>query len=242
MRWDSRFMPHTILLGGALLLATPLIASLLGAEFLRDRVTWLGRLMERHRFREATGYIGLALILFELLLSLRKRTGLPIPGSFPGWRVVHMFTGAGLVLVIVIHTGGRWGVNLNGLLLAAFVAATFVGLGGKTLEARKIERLTRRAVTASAPISRLRTLILEPLRRAGAVLRVGGVSLAMGRLSAAIDLAGAPWHGGRARITRQGGKGVPLARLRIAWLHTHVVLVASLIVLLGFHILSVYYF
>jgi hypothetical protein len=242
MRWERRVLPHAILLGGALLLVAPLIASLLGADILSAWAAWLGRSMERHRFREVTGYIGLTLILFELLLSLRKRTGLPIPGSFPGWRVVHMVTGAGLVLVIVIHTGGRWGVNLNGLLLAACIAAIFVGLGGKALEARKIERLTARAETGPARFNRLRALILEPLRHAGAVLRVGRASLAMGRSSAAIEVARAPWDGERPRISRQGERGVPLARLRAAWLYTHVVLVTSLIVLLGFHIFSVYYF
>jgi hypothetical protein len=242
MRWESRFTPHAVLLAGAVLLATPLIASLLGADVLRAWVTRLGRLMDYHRFREVTGYAGLALIIFELLLSVRKRTTMPMPGSIPRWRVVHMFTGTGLVLVIVIHTGGRWGVNLNGLLLATFMAATFIGLGGKMLEARMIERLTRRTETGSAPSSRLRALILEPLRRAAALVQLGRVSLTMGRPTAAIDLAGARWHGNRGLSNREKSKGIPLARLRAAWLQTHVVLVASLVVLLGFHILSVYYF
>ncbi len=242
MRWDSRFRPLAVLFGAALILATPLLGSLARAEFLRQWITGLGHLMEVHRFRELTGYAAFGLILFELLLTLRKRTGFPFPGSFPGWRTIHMLTGVALLVAVVIHTGGRWGVNLNGWLLSALLLTAFVGLSGKLLEAHLIERLTRTGGKATLPMRRLVASATEPIRRASAFIGVGLFRVATWRSDVAIKIPGVTHLSSSQPPARQPRRQTPLVPLRMAWLQAHVLLVAALMVLLGFHILSVYYF
>jgi hypothetical protein len=242
MRWETRFTAQALLFGVALSLATPLLASLFGVEVLRERIVALVHLMDNHRFRELTGYAALTLILFELLLSLRKRTSLPLPVSFPRWRVAHMMTGVCLVLVIVVHTGGRWGVNLNGWLLSALILVTFVGLAGKLAEARRIERLTKATTRASTPTRRLVAYATVPVKRAAALAAAGLLRVAPWRPGGTIEVVGLAWPGSNEPAAAQQPKAVPLARMRARWLHTHIFLVAAVTVLLGFHVLSVYYF
>lgn len=212
MRWEARFRPQVVLSAVGVMLAIPLLASLAGAEFLRASVHGVGELMDSHRFREVSGYVGLTLIVFQNLLALRKRTPVPLKGSYSGWRGVHMLVGVALLLVVVIHTGGRWGVNLNGWLLGAFVGATFVALVGKLLEACLVERQRWRR-PARAPSRPWALAALEPV-----FARV--------------------WS----RRGPGGSVGSPVTRLRTAWLGAHVLFVSALVVLLAFHIFSAYYF
>jgi hypothetical protein len=242
MRWETRFASQGLLFAIALSLATPLLASLLGMEVLRERIAGLGSLLESHRFRELTGYAALALILFALSLSLRKRTSLPLPASFPRWRVVHMVTGVCLVLLIVVHTGGRWGTNLNGWLLSALILVTFVGLAGKLAEARRIERLTKATGRGPTPAGWLAAFAAVPIKRAAALAATGLLRVGSWRAGGALEVVGMTWPEPNQPPTPRSPKAPPLARMRARWLHTHILLVAALTVLLGFHILSVYYF
>jgi anaerobic selenocysteine-containing dehydrogenase len=90
-----------------------------------------------------------------MLLSVRKRTGVRL-GAYPKWRSLHVLVGVALLILVVIHTGGRWGVNLNGWLLMAFMLTTFTALVGKLLEATNtadchpiaFKRLRRRKLAA----------------------------------------------------------------------------------------------
>jgi hypothetical protein len=143
-----------------------------------------------------------------MLLSVRKRTGARL-GAYPKWRSLHVLVGVALLILVVIHTGGRWGVNLNGWLLMAFMLTTFTALVGKLLEARA-------AAGRGAPAGAARPFsVLAPLR--GERGSVGAAAPAPRR-------------------------GLSVLVLRRAWLSTHVVVVVALLVLLGFHVLSVYYF
>jgi hypothetical protein len=176
MRWEYRYAPLRVLLTIGVLLALPFVSSLMGKELLRGVVTPLDRLLEVHRYREVTGYLGLGLVLAALAISVQPGK-LRLPFLRRGSRGAHIIIGLALLLVILLHTGGKWGTHLNGLLLWSLHLAIFTALTGKLLENRRME------------------------------MGAGGV----------------------------GG-------LRAVWLLIHLLAVAALLVLLMFHMLSVYYF
>lgn len=135
MRWEFRVRPLAILLAAVLLTGTPLLISLAGGKPLRERFDILERLISNHTFRVASGFIILTLVALEILYSLRKRSRISLPGSRNQWRAVHIVVGTAMVPLVVLHTGGKWGENLNGYLLASLVLTILVGLGGKLAEA-----------------------------------------------------------------------------------------------------------
>jgi hypothetical protein len=240
MRWEVRPKAMLLLCLTGLLLALPLLASLVGREFLRSSVGLVGEAMRDHGFREATGYLALSAVAFQLLLSARKRSTLVRKGSYAGWRAAHMLAGVGLILLIVVHTGGRWGVNLNGMLLSAFALVTVVGLTGKLAEAWMVERLSQRPERA-APFAwkgvlgaggRPGTSLAPSDERGRApVVRAPGSTTAT---LTALPLRNATW-GPRRRVSS-------VAYVRTIWVGAHVLVTAALLALLLFHVLSVYYF
>jgi hypothetical protein len=115
-----------ILLSLMVLAAWPLLAPL------ASQALWplaalgpLGSVAEARMGRLITGYVGLAMVLFQGALAVRSRVAL-LPGEVSRWRSVHRINGVPLLLVLVIHTGGRWGMNLNRTLLAVMVTMMFV--------------------------------------------------------------------------------------------------------------------
>lgn len=236
MRWDVRLRPQLILLGAAVTLVVPLLASLAGADVARAWIAAAGGLMDTHRVRELTGYLALSCVLAQAALSARRRTRLPLRGSYAAWRSLHMLLGVGLLGVVLVHTGGRWGVNLNGWLLTALLLVSFTALVGKALEARAVAHQTPPTSESAArrparPFEALATLFAFAARGQRAVA------------AAEAALTGAAENVWIYRATpARPRRGTSLARLRTLWLHTHVLLVAALLVLLAFHVLSVYYF
>jgi hypothetical protein len=176
MRWEYRVAPLRNLLLLAALLAVPHLSSLMGEELLRPAAQPLDRMLEVHRYREITGYLGLALTLVALSVA-RRKPGIPVPFSRHTFRSAHIVLGLALLGVVVLHTGGTWGSNLNGLLLGSFLLTIFIALIGKLLENRRLE----------------------------------------------------------SRATKVND-------LRNVWLSAHLLMVAVTLVLLVFHVLSVYYF
>jgi hypothetical protein len=176
MRWEYRVGPLRSLLLLGVLLAMPHLSSLMGYELLRPAAQPLDRMLEVHRYREVTGYLGLAMTLAALVLA-RSKPGIRVPFSRQTFRSAHIVLGLVLLIVIVLHTGGTWGSNLNGSLLASLLLTIFVALIGKLLENRRLE-----------------------------------------------------------------SPGTKVNDLRAVWLSVHLLLVAVTLVLLAFHVLSVYYF
>jgi hypothetical protein len=226
MRWEVRPKALLLLCLGALLVASPLLTSLAGWDILRSSVGLVDAAMRNHTFREATGYLAVAAVVFQVTLAARKRSLLLRVGSYGGWRAAHMLAGVGLVLVVVLHTGGRWGVNLNGMLLSAFAVVTTAGLLGKLVEAWMVEQLSRRADRARAAAWTEMSGTASPAGRA------------QGRATAVLAapvLRSVGWK-------PQGRAGTTVTVVRTVWLRAHVLVTAALLVFLLFHVLSVYYF
>ncbi|HEX4953303.1 MAG TPA: hypothetical protein VF017_07910 [Thermoanaerobaculia bacterium] len=142
VRWEFRVLPMIVLLVVTILAVASLLPTLTnGGESL---LAQLARWTKSHLFRQITGFVALGLILLELAYALVKRNKVRLPGDRARWRVVHILVGATLLPLIVVHTGGRWGHNLNGLLLTSLVGTVLVGVGGKLGEALKLRQAERR--------------------------------------------------------------------------------------------------
>jgi hypothetical protein len=214
VNWESKFSIQLALLGFGAALALPLSFSLMGHN-LSINVAGLKSWFENHLFREITGYIGLALALLQNALSIRKRLEWNFPGpSFPAWRGFHILAGVAFLLVVVVHTGGRWGWNLNGWLQSVFVFTVFIGLTGKVWESRLLQR--------ALPVAKPRPATDLPLLVGQAV-------------KPPMPPAGNP--GARAAQLRS-----KVNQARKVWLGAHILLTAAFMALLGFHVFSVYYF
>lgn len=99
-------------------------------------------LIRHHLFLQITGFIAVALVLLQVLLSLRKRWNFPNQITFNSLRAVHIICGTFLTLIVFIHTGGYWKWNINGCLLIVFLLTTCQATLGNALEVR----LTRRMI------------------------------------------------------------------------------------------------
>ena len=74
------------------------------------------------------GSIGAALILWLLLLGVRKRSYASNLGSVQGWTSAHVYLGASLLLVVTLHSGFEFGWNIHTLAYALMVAVILSGL------------------------------------------------------------------------------------------------------------------
>lgn len=128
-------------------------------------------------WKQCSGYTMLALVLFGLLLSARKRWSRFAVGDFAWWRIFHVATGILVLATLCAHTGFSVGRNVNFLLMS-----NFLGLVG------------------------------------------------LGSLAGAITTLETRFAGSRGR------------RLRLWWTRGHILLFWPFLILLSFHILSVYYF
>lgn len=173
----------------ALPLGLSLVSAVLGSEGAP-----LGLFPPDRTLRLVTGYTALALMLFQVLLAARSRRRGRFPGSVGGWRAVHRLLGTPLLLLVVTHSGGRLGGNLNLALLATLMGMMFVTQTGHVAKAYVRQQAKR------APTADFRTA----------------------RLHEAINGESGPIH--------------------LVGLQLHVVLAALATVLLGFHVLTVYYF
>ncbi len=93
-------------------------------------------------YKMITGFIALAFVLFEMILTVRKRGRrwrISIPGSMMLWRTLHIFLGVALVAVILIHTSGVTGHNFNAIFLWVFFATSLSALIGVVAETGVLE-------------------------------------------------------------------------------------------------------
>jgi hypothetical protein len=132
----SRLRARRALLGeiGLLLLMATLTAPALLAAAGHEQV-WLAGVTKSPLARDVTGFAGLAVIAAQVGLTARRRLRRLGAGVRERWLQLHKVTGPVLLLVVVVHTGGRSGSNANALLWAAICGMLALAQGGHVFKA-----------------------------------------------------------------------------------------------------------
>ncbi len=102
-------------------------------------------------FKQISGFTLLGLSVFTAVLSLRKRVKGFSFGDFSAWRVIHVVLGVVTLLVLTLHSGFRFGENLNFFLMLCFSGLLLIGAGFGgvlALEHRLRPALSRKLRTA----------------------------------------------------------------------------------------------
>lgn len=125
-------------------LLAPFAVSPIYLDMLRDRSIELHQYLRGEYYKQITGYVALSFVVLEMVLTLRKRSRgwivkIKIPGSVLLWRSLHIFTGVGLLGVVLVHTLGANGLNYNGIFLWVFFAVTLSALVGVVAETGILE-------------------------------------------------------------------------------------------------------
>ncbi|MEM9904650.1 MAG: hypothetical protein AAF921_06475 [Cyanobacteria bacterium P01_D01_bin.44] len=125
-------------------LLAPFAVSPIYLDMLRDRSIELHQYLRGEYYKQITGYVALFFVVLEMVLTLRKRSRgwivkIKIPGSVILWRSLHIFTGVGLLGVVLVHTLGANGLNYNGIFLWVFFAVTLSALVGVVAETGILE-------------------------------------------------------------------------------------------------------
>lgn len=83
--------------------------------------TWLGYTL---------GTIGALLILWLMLLGIRKRSYNSSMGTVQGWTSAHVYLGTALLLIATLHCGLQFGSNIHTLAYVLMVVVIFSGFFG----------------------------------------------------------------------------------------------------------------
>lgn len=86
-------------------------------------------------FKQVSGFAMLALIAIGLLVSLRKRVSRFSFGDYDFWRLSHVVLGIAALLVLIAHTGFRFGSELNFLLMVNFLLIAAAGANASSVVA-----------------------------------------------------------------------------------------------------------
>lgn len=205
--WQPIALPLllTVIIG----LAAPALASLTGYDVLARNTPRLAAWLDERRMRLVTGWTAAAAVGLLGLHGVRARSNVTFGLSYPVWMMLHYVIGVGFLAVILLHTGGRWGMNLNGWLSLAALGAVVVGVSGKLAEMLLMTRI----VLARTGVPRDRR---------------SGVDRRAGRRPRGADRRIAPTP--------------VLYRFRLGWIGLHSAVAAALVILIGFHVLTVWYF
>ena len=114
-------------------------------------------------YRETTGFLTVGLALLASILTVRKRWRRVSAGAYPAWRLGHAVLGVLTLAMVGVHTGARFGDNLNLALMSSFGAVNVLGAaaGGLTaVEQRFGAGAGRRCRSA---VTLLHVLALWPL-------------------------------------------------------------------------------
>jgi hypothetical protein len=79
-------------------------------------------------------FAGTGIIIFECLLSLRKRYPASPIGRVSTWLRAHVWLGLLSFLLILLHSGMRWGQGLASVLMWMFLLITLSGIAGVILQ------------------------------------------------------------------------------------------------------------
>lgn len=86
-------------------------------------------------FKQISGFSILGLLVIGLFISLRKRMAKFSVGDFDLWRISHVVLGIVALVALVVHTGFRFGSELNLLLMINFLLLVVAGANASTVVA-----------------------------------------------------------------------------------------------------------
>jgi len=102
------------------------------------------------------GTVGAVLILWLLLLGVRKRRYRTAIGSVQGWTSAHVYLGLSLMVIVTLHSAFEFGWNIHTLAYALMVAVIVSGFFGVYAYLRYPELMTKNLGNAT-----LETLMIE---------------------------------------------------------------------------------
>ncbi len=88
------------------------------------------------------GTIGALMILWFTFFGVRKRRYSSTLGTVQGWLSAHVYLGIALIIIVLLHTGFQFGVNVHTLALALMVFVVVSGLYGVVIYIKYPERLS----------------------------------------------------------------------------------------------------
>jgi len=91
----------------------------------------------------AFAFAGTAIIVFECLLSLRKKYPASPLGRLKTWLRAHVWLGLLSFLLILLHAGFRWGHGLAAVIMWIFLAIALSGIYGLALQNYIPRRMTQ---------------------------------------------------------------------------------------------------
>jgi len=86
-------------------------------------------------FKQISGFTILGLVVIGLAISLRKRLTKVTVGNYDLWRLAHVVLGIGALIALVVHTGFRFGNQLNFILMLNFLMLAAAGANASTVVA-----------------------------------------------------------------------------------------------------------
>jgi hypothetical protein len=95
--------------------------------------TWLGY---------GLGTIGAVLIVWLMLLGIRKRSYRSTSGTVQGWVSAHVYLGASLLVVVTLHTGWQFGLNVHTFAYVLMLAVIASGVFGVVIYRRMPQQLS----------------------------------------------------------------------------------------------------
>ena len=124
---------------------------------IRDMGVELQPYIRGELFKQSTGFATLVFVILEMFLTVRKRgrtwpIRLKLPGSVILWKAIHIFSGVGLVAIVLIHTIGATGINFNAAFLWVFFGVTLTALVGVVAETGILE--STKSVFGKFPLSK----------------------------------------------------------------------------------------
>lgn len=131
-------------------LAAPAVLAAAGHE-----QSWLAAMAKSALARNVSGFAGLALIAVQLSFTARRRMRRLSDGTRSRWLQLHKVTGPLLLLIVVVHTGGRSGSNSNALLWVGICAMLALAQGGHVFKAYVRLRALSLATPGAAALDRV---------------------------------------------------------------------------------------
>lgn len=132
------------------------------ADSVQVSVRW-DELWRDSLLKQISGFSMLAMMLMGLIISLRKRMQKFKLGDYNLWRISHVVLGIGALLGLIVHTGFRFGDELNFILMMNFIVLTIVGANASTVIATEHQQVPAQAKKQRRRWNNLHLLLFWPL-------------------------------------------------------------------------------